>query len=65
MRGTFQNCGQNCIGLERLIVQDFIHDRLVAELKTRIESLTVGPPLEDIYDCGAITMSNHVRLFFS
>ena len=39
MRGFFQNCGQNCIGLERLVVQDTIYDRVVDELTKRVRGL--------------------------
>lgn len=56
LRGTFQNCGQNCIGLERLIVHQGIYDKLVKEMKGRIEKLSQGPPLEGEFDCGAMTM---------
>ncbi|KAG1064098.1 hypothetical protein G6F42_027072 [Rhizopus arrhizus] len=30
MRGVFQNCGQNCIGIERIIVASEIYDKTVA-----------------------------------
>jgi len=39
MRGFFQNCGQNCIGLERLVVQAPIYDRVVDELTKRVRAL--------------------------
>ena len=56
MRGTFQNCGQNCIGLERLVVHEAIYDKFVAEMEKRVSSLSQGPPLEGEFDCGAMTM---------
>ncbi|TPX44192.1 hypothetical protein SeLEV6574_g04650 [Synchytrium endobioticum] len=58
MRGTFQNCGQNCIGLERLVVHTKIYDQFVSEMEGRIRTLRQGPPLSaSAVDCGAMTMS--------
>ncbi|CCW61557.1 unnamed protein product [Phytomonas sp. EM1] len=58
MRGTFQNCGQNCVGLERVVVHDAIHDRLVEELTKRVRILTQGPASQGQYDLGAMTMGS-------
>lgn len=61
LRGTFQNCGQNCVGLERVVVHHSIHDKLVAMLKPYIENMTQGPTLDPnnpgtVCDLGAMTM---------
>eukprot|EP00050_Salpingoeca_kvevrii_P014418 m.35957 g.35957 ORF g.35957 m.35957 type:complete len:608 (+) comp5753_c0_seq1:41-1864(+) len=56
MRGTFQNCGQNCIGLERLIVNEKIYDRFVGDMEKRVSALSQGSPLDGDFDCGAMTM---------
>lgn len=56
MRGTFQNCGQNCIGLERLVVHAGIYDKFVSEMEGLVNDLSQGPPLTGDYDCGAMTM---------
>ncbi|KAI8866250.1 Aldedh-domain-containing protein [Ramicandelaber brevisporus] len=61
IRGTFQHCGQNCIGLERLIVHRKVYDRVVAMLSDVVGQLRQGPPLDgaengQIYDVGAMTM---------
>ena len=56
LRGTFQNCGQNCIGLERLIVNAAIYDEFVATMEKQVNALTQGSPLAGDYDCGAMTM---------
>lgn len=56
LRGTFQNCGQNCIGLERVVGLKGVYDRLVADMSKHVTSLTQGPPLEGDFDCGAMTM---------
>ena len=62
MRGTFQNCGQNCIGLERLVVHEKIYDKFVKEMEKRIGALRQGPPLSasKSVDCGAMTMAQAV-----
>lgn len=62
MRTCFQNSGQNCAGLERLIVQEGIHDRLMKDLTVAIGSLVVGPPMEGQVDIGAMTMATQVGL---
>jgi acyl-CoA reductase-like NAD-dependent aldehyde dehydrogenase len=62
MRGVFQNCGQNCIGIERIIVQEPIYDQFVAEMDKRISQLRLGCTLDDGegIDCGAMTMGTTV-----
>ncbi|KAK1218368.1 Meiotic Sister-Chromatid recombination aldehyde dehydrogenase [Marasmius sp. AFHP31] len=42
MRGIFQNAGQNCIGIERLIVHRSQYDALFDMLKERIDKLRCG-----------------------
>ncbi|RCH86189.1 Meiotic Sister-Chromatid recombination aldehyde dehydrogenase [Rhizopus azygosporus] len=60
MRGVFQNCGQNCIGIERIIVAEEIYEKVVDEMNARIGSLRQGSVLTDGegVDCGAMTMGN-------
>ncbi|KAJ7445680.1 meiotic sister-chromatid recombination aldehyde dehydrogenase [Mycena galericulata] len=45
MRGIFQNVGQNCIGIERLIVHRSQHDELYDMLQKRVEMLRLGSVL--------------------
>ncbi|KIK99723.1 hypothetical protein PAXRUDRAFT_8676 [Paxillus rubicundulus Ve08.2h10] len=45
MRGIFQNAGQNCVGLERLIVHSEQYDELYEILKERVKKLRVGSVL--------------------
>ena len=61
LRGCFQNCGQNCVGIERVLIYESLHDELVAVLKERVEKLRQGIPLETCgstgdVDCGAMVM---------
>lgn len=44
MRGVFQNNGQNCIGIERIFVEESSHDMFVAKAKQAIEDLRQGVP---------------------
>jgi aldehyde dehydrogenase (NAD+) len=48
------NQGQVCCAGSRLLVQEGIHDRLMAKLRTRMEKLRVGKPLDKAVDMGAI-----------
>lgn len=45
-RAAFENCGQVCLGTERVYVERPIFDRFVQALKERAESLKIGPPEE-------------------
>src|SRR6202008_3637695 len=48
------NQGQVCCAGSRLLIQESIADRLVAKLRTRMEKLRVGSPLDKAVDMGAI-----------
>lgn len=57
MRGTYQNCGQNCVGLERIVVHASIHDKLVNILTEKVKKLSQGPAsAQPVKDLGAMTM---------
>lgn len=57
MRGTYQNCGQNCVGLERVVVHTKIYDQFVQRVQPLVKALTQGPSSEAaVKDCGAMTM---------
>lgn len=56
MRGNFQNCGQNCVGLERIVVHETLHDKLVNEIVRQVKQLSQGAASEKLYDLGAMTM---------
>src|SRR6478736_6876656 len=48
------NQGQVCCAGSRLLVQESVADRFIAKLKTRMENLRVGDPLDKVTDIGAI-----------
>jgi len=50
MRGIYQNAGQNCIGLERLIVHSSQYDELHAMLVQRVSQLRLGSALSNPND---------------
>ena len=43
-RSAFENCGQVCLGTERVYVQRPIFDKFVAALKEKAEGLKIGGP---------------------
>lgn len=47
MRSCFQGSGQNCIGIERFIVDESIVDRFVGMLEPRVRELKVGSFMDD------------------
>jgi succinate-semialdehyde dehydrogenase/glutarate-semialdehyde dehydrogenase len=48
----FLNCGQSCISAKRIIVVPEIADEFVRLLKSRIEALVVGNPLDEATQIG-------------
>ena len=48
------NQGQVCCAGSRLLMHESIADRLIAKLRTRMEKLRVGSPLDKSVDMGAI-----------
>lgn len=52
--GIFFNQGQVCCAGSRLLVQENIHDHVIAKLKRRLGTLRVGDPMDKNSDLGAI-----------
>jgi aldehyde dehydrogenase (NAD+) len=50
----FFNQGQVCSAGSRLLVQESVHDQLLAKLKRRIDKFRVGHPLDKNIDMGAL-----------
>ncbi|KAJ1658003.1 Meiotic Sister-Chromatid recombination aldehyde dehydrogenase [Dispira simplex] len=63
MRGVFQNSGQNCVGIERVLVHRMIYQPFVQAIVSRVEQLTQGAPLDEPgVDIGAMTMGDaHIQ----
>jgi aldehyde dehydrogenase (NAD+) len=54
VNGIFFNQGHVCCAGSRLLVQESVHDELLASLKRRMARLRVGDPLDKNTDIGAI-----------
>ncbi|KAJ2478136.1 Meiotic Sister-Chromatid recombination aldehyde dehydrogenase [Coemansia sp. RSA 2131] len=65
MRSVIQNASQNCIGIERILVQSASYDWFVAEMERRMRTVRVGAILDDEpnqVDCGAMVLPCFPRL---
>jgi aminomuconate-semialdehyde/2-hydroxymuconate-6-semialdehyde dehydrogenase len=58
-RSAFENCGQVCLGSERVYVQRSIFDKFVAALKLKAEGLKVGPSNEPGVGLGPLISAEH------
>ena len=61
MRGTFQNCGQNCVGIERIYVLESLHDKFLAAVVDKVKALRQGAPLLEDVDCGSMVMPGEIE----
>ncbi len=64
-RSAFENCGQVCLGTERVYVQRPIFDKFVAALKASAERLKVGLPSEPGVGLGPLISAEHRRKVLS
>jgi aldehyde dehydrogenase (NAD+) len=55
------NQGQVCCAGSRLLVQENIAERLLAKLRTRMERLRIGDPLDKAVDIGAIVSPSQLQ----
>jgi aldehyde dehydrogenase (NAD+) len=60
VRGIFFNQGHVCCAGSRLLVQESVHDEVVASLQRRIGTLRVGDPLDKNTDLGAINSAEQL-----
>ena len=65
MRGVFQAAGQNCIGIERILIQPRHLDILTGKLSASVRALRVGDALEpgvaDSVNVGAMISSSRFK----
>jgi aldehyde dehydrogenase (NAD+) len=54
VQGIYFNQGHVCCAGSRLLVEESVHDDLVARLRDRIQTLNLGDPLDKNTDIGAI-----------
>ena len=58
-RAAFANCGQVCLGTERVYVERPIFERFVAALKTKAESMKPGRPEDKTTGIGPLISQEH------
>lgn len=67
MRGCFQNSGQNCVGVERVLVYESIYDDFLEQVVRRVKKLRQGNPLPSCgadgkVDCGSMIMPRQLEI---
>lgn len=65
MRSVFANCGQVCLGTERVYVERPIFDKFVAALKRGAEALRLGRPEETHAALGPLISQEHLAKVLS
>ncbi|MGZ4573194.1 MAG: aldehyde dehydrogenase family protein [Blastococcus sp.] len=60
VQGIFFNQGHVCCAGSRLLVQENVHDEVIASLQRRIGTLRVGDPLDKNTDIGAINSAEQL-----
>ncbi|QXL83749.1 2-hydroxymuconic semialdehyde dehydrogenase [Comamonas sp. NLF-1-9] len=58
-RAAFENCGQVCLGTERVYVQRALFDKFVAALKGKAEAMTPGLPFDAATRIGPLISKEH------
>ncbi|PKS09487.1 hypothetical protein jhhlp_004104 [Lomentospora prolificans] len=43
LRGTFQSAGQNCIGIERIIVDPSLYEEVIRLVEPKVKAIRLGP----------------------
>jgi betaine-aldehyde dehydrogenase len=59
LTGAFVHSGQSCSAGSRLLVEDEIHDRFVAELARRADRIRLGHGLDPATEAGALISEDH------
>ena len=59
MRSAFVNCGQVCLGTERVYVERPIFDEFVSRLKSGVEGLKLGRPEDEEANFGPLVSLEH------
>jgi len=68
MRGCFQNSGQNCVGVERVLVYESIYDEFLQQVVPKVKALRQGSPLpssagaDGKVDCGSMIMPRQLEI---
>jgi len=65
MRSAFANCGQVCLGTERVYVERPIFEKFVAALKKGAEGLKLGVPDDETANMGPLISKEHQQKVLS
>ncbi len=65
MRSTFANCGQVCLGTERIYVERPLFNTFVERLKTAAQGLKMGDPFSPATNLGPLISSDHRKKVLS
>lgn len=61
LAGIFSNNGQQCLAGSRILVEDTIYDRFLAEFVDRANLIRVGDPLDPATEIGPLISESHLR----
>jgi len=59
--GSFTNCGQVCLSVERLFVEEAVSERFVRECVAKTKKLKVGPGSDAATEIGPLIRPQHVQ----
>tara|TARA_R110001599_G_scaffold353880_1_gene601994 strand:+ start:106291 stop:107751 length:1461 start_codon:yes stop_codon:yes gene_type:complete len=65
LRSVFSNCGQVCLGTERVYVERPIFEEFVSRLATEAANFTLGLPEDKATDMGPLVSAEHQRKVLS
>lgn len=68
LRGTYQNSGQNCCGIERVVVHEKVYEEFLKKVVAKVKNFRQGPALSaDVVDVAGIALflSSFLSLLFS
>jgi len=60
--GSLLNCGQACVALERIYVQEKVYDDFVKKVVTNVKKVKQGWDTKGDFDIGSITGSNQIKI---
>ena len=60
-RSAFENCGQVCLGTERVYVQRALFEKFVQALKAKAEQLVIGPSNAPNVNLGPLISAEHKK----
>jgi len=58
VKARFQNTGQSCIAGKRLLIQENVYDKFLNKIKTQIQNLNVGHPMEEKTDISVLARTD-------